>query len=449
MFIVRIKILILFFIVPVHCDLSWKVLLRHCVLSLRFYRQFLPIACRCVIVAVISNLNIIMNCATCKLAADTNVLNCNGSCGNAFHVTCLSTKNSQYKNSLLQYTNKIPNLRWYCDNCVSVPFDSQTFISTELTKQLTDIKIFVDKLLTSLNSGALTTQSDAASKTGSMINQNEASANGSFATAESEAMEESLSANTSLHGTNGAVPSLSNHVTTRKRQLPASPGASPNSKHQKVADLTQPKSLADMIAKKKPVSTTAPNVMLKTNMVRSIFLTPFNPDTEPSHIIGHLEANDDLKHIVSTVTCKKLARRKNRASFVSFKLDVPRHHYDTFVNPAIWPKNGDDELTVKEFVIKHTNDKLATTGGKNPFVNPANTPSQNQHQRPSNGRNRNGDGQLRKNHGHANVKQQQPEVRNFQYRCQKLCCNRPKPRFNRFHDHYEENHYDHRQTYRR
>lgn len=70
--------------------------------------------------------------------------------------------------------------------------------------------------------------------------------------------------------------------------------------------------------------------------MRSIYIAPFDPSTEPSHIMSHLESNDDLKHIIPNIVCKKLAKKNRRMSFVSFKLVVPRHHYDIIVAPEIW-----------------------------------------------------------------------------------------------------------------
>lgn len=390
------------------------------------------------------------------------MLNCNGSCGKIFHISCLCTKNAQYKNQLLPYINKIPNLRWFCDSCLLLPYDSQTLITAELTNRLTDTKTFVDHLLTKLNSSTLTTQNGAGSGQqqqqqqplrNTLDDQMDGILNGSFATASStEPMDHSPSKKDSplQHDSNVTSPSLlSSRVTTRKRALQPSPGASPNSKQQKVAAQAQPTSLADMIAKKKPVPIAAPNITLKTNMVRSIYITPFDPATDPSHIIGHLESNDDLKCIVPQIVCTKLVGKNRRVSFVSFKLDVPRHHFDTIANPEIWPMNGKDVITVKEFVVKPRDNKMATKGLNNPFVKPANTQSQKENQRPANSGMGKGGRRHRNNQGRENANQQQPQRQNFPHFCQKLCCNRPTPQYYRSHDHYAENRFDHRPINRR
>ena len=127
--------------------------------------------------------------------------------------------------------------------------------------------------------------------------------------------------------------------------------------------------LADLVAKPKEKKTREP-VTVKTNMMRSIYVSPFDPSTEASHIMSHLESNADLTHIISGIVCNKLARKNRKISFVSFKLDVPRHHFDIIVDPKIWQMNGKDELTVKEFVDK-------TNSSTNPF-SPLQNPQKSQ-----------------------------------------------------------------------
>lgn len=396
-----------------------------------------------------------MNCTVCELVVDSNALHCNASCGKVFHIGCLKPKNTQYKDALMPYINRIPNLRWFCDSCIVLPFNTQPSIVAELTKQLNDIKSFVDTLLTTLNSSKSTTQIDVSlenSEASAQIDHSDGNSNGSFASANSHVpMDQSPPEDESPRDLPEALFSGNIHIR-QKRQLPPSPGMSPNSKHQKVtvqvAEQIQPKSLAELIAKKTPAATAAPNVTIKTNMIRSIHMSPFDPATESSHILAHLEANEDLKHIAPNITCKKLARKNQRVTFVSFKLDVPRHHYDIIVNPAIWPKNGSDEITIKEFVDKRK-DKSATKGGQNPFKQPADIPHRKGQQHPTNDAKSKGGRNMQSNRAHVNASQQQSGGQGFQYQCQKPCCNRPKPRFNRYRDHYEENRYGRRQTYRR
>lgn len=178
---------------------------------------------------------------------------------------------------------------------------------------------------------------------------------------------------------------LAEKVTTRnKRQLQTSPGTSPISKHLKVAVQKQKTSLVDMIATKKSVPAAAPKITIKTNIIRSIYVASFDPATNPSDIISHLESNEELKHIVPNIVCKKLAgkNRRRHLSFVSFKLDVLRHHFELIVNSQIWPQN--DEFTVKEFIDKRANYNSSSGNDANPFSKPVNAQSQNKNQQPFN-----------------------------------------------------------------
>lgn len=389
-----------------------------------------------------------MNCATCQELADGNSLKCNGSCGNLFHISCLSPKNGNYKNALIGYLSKIPNLRWYCDCCVSLPLDTPVYVSNELTNRLADIKAFAENYLTILNSGTSTTQTGIGNSTSpQIVGVNATSLNGSFTTAASDSDQMDQSSPTkSLSPQNLNTSPLQNKITTRKRHLaPSSPGTGQLSKQQKVGD-GQPLSLADLIAKPKPKAVPEPQITVKTNMVRSIYITPFDPSTEPSHIMHHLESNDDLKHIVPAITCTKLASKKRYVTFVSFKLDVPRHHYDIVVNPKIWQTNGKDELTINEFVDKRKSNGHGSpgiNGNQNPFKKPIHAQLQRSSIIAKS------TGSNRQHNKSTTSKFEQSNRQNFQHRCQKQCCSQPKPQCYRCHDHFEENRFGHRPINRR
>lgn len=176
------------------------------------------------------------------------------------------------------------------------------------------------------------------------------------------------------------------NVTNRKRILPpSSPGLRPQPKQAKAVDQQQQQQqmqsvpLAAMIAKPQEKTAPAPKIAVKTNMVRSVHISPFVPSTDPSHIMGHLELIDDLKHIVQKIVCTELAKKNRRFTIVSFKLDVPRHHFDIFVNPETWKMNGNDEITIKEFVVKRDTQGHGSTKDKdNPFKLPPISQKQNQ-----------------------------------------------------------------------
>lgn len=208
---------------------------------------------------------------------------------------------------------------------------------------------------------------------------------------------------------------LSNvNLGRRKRQKPDnSPGNSPNnvsppSKHVKV-DKKIPLSLAEMIAK--PQSTSPPEVAstitVRTNMTKSIYISPFKPMIEPADILNHLKSIDDLKHIVPGIECTKLVSNKKnrRISFVSFKLDVPRHHYEMVTDPKHWQMNDGVSITIQEFV-----DKRALTPTGNPFAQRTQSQRQGANQRATS----NVNGNRQRNTGNPNSRDKQRSGQNFQ-----------------------------------
>lgn len=388
-----------------------------------------------------------MDCVSCNLPVDANALKCNGLCGGSFHISCLSSKNNNYKNALIGYVNKIPNLRWFCDSC-----SSHIYITTELSKRLAGIKSFAESFLTTLTPSDMTTQKIESTKpaqSNEQKNQDAVNLNGSFSTAisDSEVMdhqsESPPKSQLSLGLNEGATASsLHSKVSSRKRILLASPGVSQRQKQPKLDD-KQPVPLADMVAKRTTGKATVEKIVVKTNMMRSVYISPFLPSTEPSDIIGHLELNGDLKHIIPNIKCTKLKRKNQRVKFVSFKLDVPRHHYDILVNPAIWQFDGKDVLTIGEFIDKRaSHGRSSAVDEFNPFK--PSTKSKGKNDRPSNMTNRNGTNRRQIAPAPKRMGMHQQQRPNFQHRCQKLCCNQPRPQCFNCHDRYGENRFGHR-----
>jgi hypothetical protein len=276
-----------------------------------------------------------------------------------------------------------------------------------------------------------------------------------------------------------SVSSLLSKVSSRKRGPPSSPSDGPQQKRANLVKQSVP--LLDLIANKTTKKVPEQNIV-KTNMTRSIYISPFEPSATPADVISHLESNDDLKFIVPNVVCKILKGRQQRVSFVSFRLDVPRHHYDILVNPVIWQKNGKDVLTVSEFIEKRAaRDPIAAASNEfNPFSERPNmhnmvknrrplkmadrdnrnhqqfTPPQmnsgmHHQQRPRNRRPSKPVGQNRQQTAPApyQATSYQHERPNFQYGCQKQCCKQPRQQCINCHDHCVENRYGHRPRNRR
>lgn len=393
-----------------------------------------------------------MNCTACKESIGTQFLKCDGICGNAFHITCLSATNTQYKAAIATYLTKIPNLLWFCDDCLafqagknSQPLSPST---TELANRLTDVRLFLDNFLTTLVSSATTStvtignavttqQSDGIIEISDDV----------FVSADPDQMEISppkTKPSQQLHNSSSSSAASFASVSTnldamprkRQRQLDTSlQSVSPQPKQPKVT-ANKSISLSEMIANQPSELPSRPEV--KTHLVRSIYVSPFNPSIETADIKNYLKSIDDLKHIVQNIGCTKLMsdKRKNRRlSFVSFKLDVPRHHFDIISDPKIWQINGKNELTIKEFISKR--ETLARRIAKNPFRMPKVNSMQQ--------KTKNSNGISIKGQRIQNLKiEPAPKFQPVQHRqrptqCQKLCCSQPKPKCHRCHEFCAEN----------
>lgn len=394
-----------------------------------------------------------MNCETCEAPVDNNTLNCNGICGKSFHISCLSSANGNYKGALVGYLRKIPNLRWFCDSC-----SAETYVTTEVLKKLADLKCFADKFLTTFTSNDLTTHLNNDGPTPKQPTTDKTSdtahLNGSFSTATSEIEhmddhESSPSKSTPPNAINSgaSTSALNSMVTNRKRHATASPGSSPRSKQLKADDMPLP--LDQLIAIPLTEKVPKPSITVQTHLMRSIYISPFVPTTETSDIVNHLKSNDDLKHIIPGIVCTKLVKKNRRVSFVSFKLDVPRHHYDIVVNPAIWPSNGTNKMTINEFIDKRAAHGHESTGkNSNPFSGPSNTQRHVKNHRLTKNANAKGaKGAKRRQSAPVTsnyIGTQQTQRPNFRHRCQKLCCDNPRPQYNNCHDRYGGNRFAHR-----
>ena len=88
-----------------------------------------------------------------------------------------------------------------------------------------------------------------------------------------------------------------------------------------------------------------------TKLSRSIYVTPFSPNTKTSHIIDHLNLFEHIKPLTNDFSISKLVKQnpgKLPLTFVSFKIDVPRQYFNKVANRKIWQP----EINVTEFVVK-------------------------------------------------------------------------------------------------
>lgn len=420
------------------------------------------------IVVVFRNLTM-ENCASCELPVDANTLQCSGPCGNAHHISCLFPKNPQYKNAMMAYMTKIPNLRWFCDTCVTQPVCPPN-IALEMTNRLTAIKMFADFLLTSLKSSPLTMQTDSGNSNQALQNdinnQDAANLNRSSGTTTFPIPMDQSPSISPLSPSVTFVP-LNENVSVRKnRSLSSPPTLVPDPKLQKMngppivlSDLLvnqndeigtdRPISIADLMPKSKQNEASQQNVMVKTNLVRSIYISPFAPSTTPADIMKLLASNADLTHIIPNIKCTKLVRKNQRLSFASFKLDVRRDQYDILLASPVWKSDASGKFTIKEFDTTHTSESKRSNKNKNknPFAEVPRQQDNSNANRPSQrDRGANHKPQF-SGPSTSNVNRQQPQRQNFRNRSRTQCPNGP----NCYHctDYFVENRSGHCQRNRR
>lgn len=362
------------------------------------FRRCKSILCAICVVSVIAAINITKTmgvlCAICteNISSDASI-QCYGICGHSYHIPCLakgngdSSANAHYKPVLATYLNSIANLQWYCDSCYPFTINGIAKSFADCTKSINDLKDAVVPILTKISDSNQEIENDSTGN-GRPMDTSILSIDSSFSvpnsnnnnqknnTASSQTASTSdFQAQQQLQQSNDALESSAPSpqiVQLGKRQHRDSSfdsQSSPPVKQHKANDIPgEPHSLNDLIARKQVVTSHGPisldnlithtpavkSPTLKTNMMRSIYVSPFKPSTEASHILNFLMSKEDFKFVANSVKCTKLLseKRKHRTTFVSFKLDVPRHHFGLFIDPDLWHTNGSDKFTVTEFIDK-------------------------------------------------------------------------------------------------
>jgi len=327
-----------------------------------------------------------MKCQICKLDADNTYLICNGPCGKRFHVACLAKYNNQYKDTLAKsYMMKIKNLRWFCDNCVTHPFITHALSSFDLLTRLAELSVMLEPIaklfpqlhapctstidtnvMTSQISGEDNILSPAVNHTNSSTEpmdqsspvENQQQQQQQLDQQQQQQEKQQLLNDVNLNfGSSSSAPSnqlqFDRYVTAKRPRYHLDATLIPLAADLQGSEqvISQKFSLENLIAKNSNSNT--PKTVVKTNLTRSLYVSNFAPFVETSHILNHLKGFKDLEHIVGGIKCTKLVKKNNLPlTFVSFKLDIPRHHYDLIANPALWLSEGERKVTVKEFVGK-------------------------------------------------------------------------------------------------
>lgn len=400
---------------------------------------------------------------TCGLCTEslttTGTMNCDGMCEHSFHISCLASNgngNNNYKSALLGYLNKIPNLKWYCDMCLKTPLIAHGLSSNDLTDRLSKVKELLQPILLLLECTEFFSEHTELNEVQEVNAQQGATddspaepmefENGTPIVDALQQQQQQPISNDPLQIVTDSQHKLpkrrrDNDLSDGEEPEDLTEGDSPDPKLRRVG-LSQLSGLKRLIAK--PQTQMASSG--KTNLTRSLYVSPFNPATEPSDIIKHLKEFDGLQHIASDIDCIKLLKRKqnkNRLTFVSFKLTVARQHFEQLSDPAVWEVDDETKLNVSEFVPKQNTSSMQ----------PVNSQKQS---------NSNGNAKKPKNlndmvtshtsrRTNADHSQRVPNNRRQTHttRCLESCCNHqqaPQHHYhrNQYNDHYAENQSGHR-----
>lgn len=193
-----------------------------------------------------------------------------------------------------------------------------------------------------------------------------------------------------------------------------------------------------------------------TKLMRSVYLTPFSPSTEPADVINHLNRNAIVRPLSSDFKITKLVKKNNKMelSFVSFKLDVPRQYFDMITAVDIWP----EFITATQFNDKSVKPS-APANRSSSIVNPKNrSQQQNLTSKAAHPKSKNSSGTVRNqrlkpalqtSNRQFNIQPRKSQrQRKLPNMCQKSCCQTNRHRTvvkrqnNGCRDHYGENRHD-------
>lgn len=297
-------------------------------------------------------------CAVCTEPAGAagQIFNCNGVCRGKFHLSCVSKSNNAYKKDLIKVLAKIPNLKWFCDDCLPLSANMNG-LADSLTKTTNEISQWTS---------ILTPLFDKFSADASKIElacQNNVDAHHSMLGADSVS-NESAAMDTSTAGGGGgddddnigyigySAPDIKTPpCSARSKRKIDSPDVLESSKKIRID--------AHPIAASSSVnsdSSNANNVFPEPQngknpfaSTRSIYVSGFHPSKTSEQIVEDLKRQGiDTKAIWR---CNRLVSRNknvNELTFVSFKIAVLESHYDTFVDRKLWP----NDVNIREFKNK-------------------------------------------------------------------------------------------------
>lgn len=272
-------------------------------------------------------------CCMCR-ESTTNIdtLCCRG-CNTLFHLKCLATTNQYYNVQLVQLLCAIKQLHWYCDQChigtVNTLIDCARTVR-DAEQFLVQIPILIRKFEAS--STTATTQ---------------ASSNGS------NSMEIGDVQNASIAATK-PISSLTSMMGKKVLETPRS------NKRKNDGNLDSQRVKLQALSTLSAPSASANGITVLEES-KAVYVSNFDPTVDESHILKYLtEQSIDT----SAIQCQRLVKKnwkKQKLSFVSFKINAPTNIYDKIIEASFWP----NDTVVNEFVT--TSKTMATNDNKTVF----------------------------------------------------------------------------------
>lgn len=213
-------------------------------------------------------------CNTCEfeIADSDDALQCYGFCGQKFHFPCISKENKKYKKALINYLIDIPNLQWFCNECICNTINA-TYngilknlhqFSNVIADKIRNDNIQSQRTATQLNSSLASILSANSYSQATFTNQNQThDANSLMSIGVTQHSTTAISINSNddrlssvgmeiVDDENNVESIASQNTERKKRQLNTSAvGQSPPAKHHKSCKINPgPISLANLIARK-------------------------------------------------------------------------------------------------------------------------------------------------------------------------------------------------------
>lgn len=295
-----------------------------------------------------------MECAKCALEISNkhDSLKCRGSCGKHFHLSCLTSANKAYKKALISALINIPNLLWFCDDCL--PNITATFSSHGNDTQ-PHAHNQTSQANPSLADLVFNNEHD------SNRSQHENNIQNSHAHIQPKTSLDSLvfinsAGSTDSVDLDGSIQMITDDIVTDAVDHVEANA----SKKRRLSTNDDDNTVECQI----PSAPSAPK-FASTNY-RCIYLTPFKPSANEDDIIKYIASK--TRDATEVMSCKKLLPAKcnmNRISFISFKLTVHKEFYDVYFDSDFWPEGVKaEEFDMRPPKKRHTNRKLRV----NPFA---------------------------------------------------------------------------------